>query len=83
MPGIVTFRDIIKINKKIDNWEEILKSYNLCHLCVIERHGKTKDYAHGFLKNFNLKEGAVASSVGHDAHNIIVAGLNKNDMQYL
>jgi len=48
---------------------------------VIERHGKNGEYAHGFLKDFNLKQGAVASSVGHDAHNIIVAGLNEADMK--
>ncbi len=36
----------------------------------------------GFIKDFNLKKGAVASSVGHDAHNIIVAGLNSEDMQF-
>ena len=33
------------------------------------------------LKNLNLKSGAVASSVGHDAHNIIVSGLNEKDMK--
>ena len=60
----------------------VIKKHNLCHLCVIERHNKSGDYAHGFLKDFNLKNGAVASSVGHDAHNIIVAGLNIEDMQF-
>ena len=55
---------------------------NLCHLCVIDRHGKNGEYAHGFIKDFNLKEGAVASSVGHDAHNVIVAGLNELDMKF-
>ena len=32
-------------------------------------------------KDFNLKSGAVGSSVGHDAHNIIIAGTNEEDMQ--
>ena len=54
----------------------------MCHVCVVERHGKNGEYAHGFLKNFNLKQGAVASSVGHDAHNIIVAGMNERDMKF-
>ena len=58
-----------------------MELHNLCHLSVIERHGKNGEYSHGFLKNFNLKSGAVASSVGHDAHNIIVAGLNAFDMK--
>ena len=82
LPGIVTFKDQIQINDKHSEWSQILKLNNLCHLCVIERHGKDGDYAHGFLKDFNLSSGAVASSVGHDAHNIIVAGLNEGDMQF-
>tara|TARA_Y100001970_G_scaffold280428_1_gene389407 strand:+ start:4387 stop:6195 length:1809 start_codon:yes stop_codon:yes gene_type:complete len=82
LPGIMTFKEVISINKKINNWKEILEEHNLCHLCVIERHGKNGEFAHGFIKNFNLKKGAIASSVGHDAHNIIVAGLNEPDMKY-
>ena len=82
LPGIMTFQEKIKIKKKIHSWNDIMQIYNLCHVCVIERHGKNGEFAHGFIKNFNLKEGAVASSVGHDAHNIIVAGLNEKDMRF-
>ena len=63
LPGIVTFKEKINIDKKIDSWSEILKQENLCHLCVVERYNKSNDYAHGFIKNFNLKSGAVDSSV--------------------
>jgi adenine deaminase len=50
---------------------------------VIERHGRTggTGVAHGLLKDFGLKSGAVASSVGHDSHNVIVAGTNEADMR--
>ena len=82
LPGIVTFKEQIQINELIFDWSIVMKKHNLCHLCVIERHNKSGDYAHGFLKDFNLKNGAVASSVGHDAHNIIVAGLNIEDMKF-
>jgi len=82
LPGIVTFKEQIQINQSFMDWSAILENHNLCHLCVIERHNKIGDYAHGFLKDFNLKKGAVASSVGHDAHNIIVAGLNVEDMKF-
>ncbi|PPR45194.1 MAG: Adenine deaminase [Alphaproteobacteria bacterium MarineAlpha5_Bin8] len=82
LPGIVTFREKIKISNKHLKWDKILKTNNLCHLCVIERHGINGTFSHGFIKNFNLKSGAVASSVGHDAHNVIVAGLNKDDMKF-
>ena len=81
LPGIMTYKETIRVSKP-KNWNEILRMHNLCHLCVIERHGKNGDFAHGFIKNFNLKKGAIASSVGHDAHNIIVAGLNSDDMKY-
>jgi len=81
LPGIMTFKETININNQLSNWDKIIKDENLCHICVVERHGKNGEFAHGFLKNFNLIEGAVASSVGHDAHNIIVAGLNSEDMK--
>jgi adenine deaminase len=48
---------------------------------VVERHGRSGRVAHGLLRDFGLREGAVASSVGHDAHNVIVAGLDEADMR--
>jgi len=82
LPGIMTFQEVVKVENKISKWDDIMNKNNLCHLCVIDRHGKNGEYAHGFIKDFNLKEGAVASSVGHDAHNVIVAGINKLDMKF-
>ena len=82
LPGIVTFKEQVQIKELITDWSEVMKNHNLCHLCIIERHNISGDYAHGFLKDFNLKNGAVASSVGHDAHNIVVAGLNVEDMKF-
>ena len=82
LPGIMTTRETINVNKSITDWKSFLSDNDLCHLCVIERHGLNGEYAHGFLKNFNLKEGAVASSVGHDAHNIIIAGMDEDDMKF-
>jgi adenine deaminase len=48
---------------------------------VVERHGKTGSAAFGLLKNFGLIDAAVGSSVGHDAHNIVIAGTNEGDMK--
>lgn len=62
-------------------WDELLAEHELCVLTVIERHGRNGNIAHGLLKGFGLREGAVATSVGHDAHNILVAGLNEADMK--
>ncbi|MFQ3670004.1 MAG: adenine deaminase C-terminal domain-containing protein [Verrucomicrobiia bacterium] len=61
-------------------WAEILREHHLCHLAVIERHGRSGAVAHGLLRGFGLREGAVASTVGHDAHNLIVAGTDAQSM---
>ena len=49
-------------------------------ICVIERHRATGNIGKGFVKGFNLKFGAIASTVAHDSHNMIVVGTNDYDM---
>ncbi|MGH2452187.1 MAG: adenine deaminase [bacterium] len=54
---------------------------DLLKMAVIERHGGTGRIGLGFVRGFGLTIGALASSVAHDAHNIIVAGTNDEDMR--
>lgn len=49
-------------------------------ICVIERHRAGGNIGKGFVKGFNLKSGAMASTVAHDSHNMIVVGTNDSDM---
>jgi adenine deaminase len=49
-------------------------------LAVVERYGKNGNIGIAFVRGFGLKRGALASSVAHDHHNIIVAGTNDTDM---
>jgi adenine deaminase len=49
-------------------------------VAVVERHGKNGNVGHGFVTGFGLKRGAIASSVGHDSHNITVVGASDADM---
>ena len=49
-------------------------------LCVLERHDRNGNIGRGFLKGFGPLRGAIASSIGHDSHNLIVAGDNDADM---
>ena len=49
-------------------------------ICVIERHRATGNIGKCFVKGFNLKCGAIASTVAHDSHNMIVIGTNDADM---
>ncbi|MBN2559975.1 MAG: adenine deaminase [Phycisphaerae bacterium] len=53
---------------------------DLAKMLVIERHRASGEIGHGFVRGFQLKAGAIASSVAHDAHNIIVVGVNDEDM---
>jgi adenine deaminase len=50
------------------------------YIAQVERHGKNGNIGKAFMGGFKLKEGAIASSVGHDNHNIIVLGTNHADM---
>jgi len=50
-------------------------------IAVVERHRKTGNIGIGFVKGFGMKNGALASSVAHDSHNIIVVGTNNADMR--
>ena len=58
----------------IDTERDILK------LAVIERHKNTGHIGLGFINGIGMKKGAIASSVSHDSHNIIVIGTNDADM---
>ena len=55
---------------------------DICKLSVIERHHRTGHMGVAFVKGYGLKKGAVATSIAHDSHNIIVVGTNDEDMAY-
>jgi adenine deaminase len=80
MPGkIITehrrYRLPVKGNQSaVDLDNDIIK------VAVIERHGKNGNRANGFVQGFGLKKGAIASTVGHDSHNICVVGVSEDDM---
>lgn len=52
---------------------------DILKIAVINRYEK-KEIALGFIKNFGLKKGAIASSVAHDSHNIVVVGCSDEEM---
>ena len=55
-------------------------SRDLLKLVVIERHHASGNIGLGMVKGFGLRKGALASSVAHDAHNLIIAGVDDNDI---
>ena len=59
---------------KSDLGQDVLKTF------VFERHHETGTVGVGFTKGFGIKRGAMASTVAHDAHNLLVVGTNDEDM---
>ena len=57
-----------------------LEQGQLCKLAVLERHHATGNVGVGLLAGYGLRDGAVATTVGHDSHNLIVVGTNDEDM---
>jgi adenine deaminase len=53
---------------------------DVAKVAVIARHGRNRNIGRGFARGFGLKRGAIASSVGHDSHNICVIGAGDADM---
>ena len=49
-------------------------------MVVLNRHGGNRNVGRGFINGFGFRDAAIASSVGHDAHNVIVVGDNDDDM---
>jgi len=75
IPGEIVTTDA-GYSDHIDVEQDILK------IAVIERHKNTNHIGVGYIKGYGLKSGAVATSISHDSHNIIVVGCNEADMAY-
>lgn len=79
-PGLIlTFREettlaVTETGLQPDLAADVIK------VAVIERHGKNGNIGRSFVTGFGLKRGAIASSVGHDSHNITVVGASDADM---
>ena len=77
---LITNKIIEKINFDICNGVDVSK--DLLKIAVIERHKATGHLGLGFVKGFGLEKGAIASTVSHDSHNLIIVGTNEEDMLY-
>ncbi|EHI98841.1 Adenine deaminase [Clostridium sp. DL-VIII] len=55
---------------------------DLIKISVIERHKASGNIGLGILNGLGLKEGAIGTTIAHDSHNLIIAGVNDNDMLF-
>lgn len=73
--------------ERIEEWKELPGmapgvdiSRDIVKLAAIERHKNIGHVGLGFLGKYGLKRGAVATSIGHDSHNLVIAGVTDEDM---
>ena len=73
--------------ERIEEWKELPGvapgvdiGRDIVKLAAIERHKNTGHVGLGFLGKYGLKKGAVATSIGHDSHNLVIAGVTDEDM---
>jgi adenine deaminase len=80
VPNQIVTREILQ-RPRIENGEIVADTGRDClKLIVIERHRSTGNVGVGFVRGFQLKSGALGSTVAHDAHNVVVVGTNDSDI---
>jgi adenine deaminase len=71
-----------KLVLDVDSEDQIFKyaDNDILKLVVVERHKGTGNIGIGLIKGFNLRYGAIGSTIAHDSHNILVVGDNDRDI---
>jgi adenine deaminase len=80
VPGQIITRKLMEEVRVEDGRVVADSERDILKLAVVERHRATGNIGLGLVKGFGLKRGALASSVAHDSHNVIVVGTNDRDM---
>lgn len=80
--GVVTKKTTAQI--QLDSAGEFVRDpkQDIVKVAVVERHKRTGNVACGFLKGYGIKKGAVALSIAHDSHNVIVVGVSDEEMEF-
>lgn len=80
--GVVTAKGIadVQLNESGDFIYQ--PDADIVKVAVVERHQETGNVAVALLRGYGIKQGAVALSVAHDSHNIIVVGISDEEMEY-
>ncbi len=75
--GQIVTKDIVM---SADELKAGIRSGEVIKIAVIERHNATGFHSAAYIKGYGLRHGAVATTVAHDSHNIVMAGDNDADM---
>lgn len=78
--SLITEKGVRKVERNEKGIFQPNPHLDLLKLAVVERHGRTGNIGLGLVENYRLKGGAVATTIAHDSHNLIVIGDNDGDM---
>lgn len=80
IPGQIITKMVYKVVKSESAWVISSIDSDILKLCVIERHNASGRIGMGLVKGFGIRKGAIASSVAHDSHNVIVVGVSDDEI---
>ncbi len=80
IPGQIITSHGKELPRLVNGYAEADPARDMAKLAVFERHHATGSTGLGFVTGLGLADGALAGSVAHDSHNLIVAGMNDADM---
>lgn len=80
LPGQIVTRSLVEEATVVDGLAVADPTRDLAKIAVVERHRGTGNIGVGFVRGFGLRRGAIASSVAHDSHNIVVVGCSDVEM---
>jgi adenine deaminase len=81
IPGQIVTDALVEEPKVVDGLAVADPARDLAKIAVVERHHGTGRIGLGFVRGFGLQRGAFGSTIAHDAHNVIVVGVDDSDMQ--
>jgi adenine deaminase len=79
-PDQIVNEEKLAVLEVIDGDVQAAPERDICKLAVVERYGKNGNIGITFVSGFSLKHGAIASTVSHDHHNIVVVGADDTSM---
>ena len=80
IPGKIITEHLTLTSLVRDGARQADPAQDVVKVAVVARHGINRNIGRGFVKGFGLQRGAIASSVGHDSHNICVVGADDANM---
>ncbi|MDZ7725859.1 MAG: adenine deaminase [candidate division KSB1 bacterium] len=81
IPDQIVTKELITPVSSCNGLVESDTEHDILHFYVLERHRATGNIGKGLVKGFGLKQGAVATTINHDSHNLAVLGVDEHDIE--